>query len=50
METNQEPFVIYGDSGCGKTAVLAKLADQVNRSHFYLCYYLWNVLIFFNFL
>ena len=29
LEDNTEPFLVYGNSGCGKTAVLAKLADQV---------------------
>ncbi len=29
-ETNA--FVLYGESGCGKTSVIAKLADQVTRS------------------
>ena len=28
-QSNNSPFVIYGESGCGKTAILAKLADQV---------------------
>ena len=28
-ESNNSPFVIFGESGCGKTAILAKLADQV---------------------
>ena len=27
---NMMPFVIHGDSGCGKTAILAKLAYEVN--------------------
>lgn len=26
-----EPFLVYGNSGCGKTAVLAKLADEVSE-------------------
>jgi hypothetical protein len=29
LEENLQPFVIYGESGCGKTAILAKLTDEV---------------------
>lgn len=29
LSDNNAPFLVYGESGCGKTAILAKLADEV---------------------
>ena len=29
-----KPLVIYGDSGCGKTSIMAKCASQVSISKF----------------
>ena len=31
MSNNDEPFVVHGNSGCGKTAILAKLTSEIMR-------------------
>ena len=36
LEENNQPFVIYGESGCGKTAILAKLAYEVSIQYIYI--------------
>jgi hypothetical protein len=30
LEDSNTPFFVYGESGCGKTSVIAKLANEVN--------------------
>lgn len=32
---NQQPLVLYGESGCGKTSVLAKVASNARQSMVY---------------
>ena len=33
---SNQPFVVYGESGCGKTSVLAKIATQVKALYYKL--------------
>ena len=34
LNPNNVPFVLYGDSGCGKTAIIAKFTSQVLKNSF----------------
>ena len=46
VSENNSPFLVYGESGCGKTAILAKLADEVIK--LYLIFILYFIKINFN--
>ena len=42
LSDSRQPLVIHGESGCGKTSVLAKAAMQVSTELFYSNEYLAN--------
>ena len=44
FSTNNQPFVIHGDSGCGKTSIMAKAALMVISFTLKSCIsYLYNI-------
>ena len=51
VSENNSPFLVYGESGCGKTAILAKLADEVIKLYLiFILYFIKKILILlFNF-
>lgn len=38
LADNNRPLILHGNSGCGKTAILAKFTSQVICLLFYACF------------